>query len=66
MYLDLKNVSILCEVNRIRFLDSYNKNLCDSFQLRPPNFTLRVERHYSIITAYITFHNYSTIIEIIT
>jgi len=58
---DLKNVSILCEVDRIRVRHTYNKTLSDWSLLRPPNFTLTVEWNYSTVTVCYTLHNTSII-----
>jgi len=59
--LDLKNVAILCEVDRVRTRLRYKKALWDTSPLRPPNFTLTVDRNYSNVTTYNTFHNSLTI-----
>ena len=61
MDLDLKNVSILCEVDRVRFRHRYNKTLRNLTPLQPPNLTLTVESIYSTFTAYNTFQNSSII-----
>jgi hypothetical protein len=56
MELDLKIVSIFCEVDRVIFRHIYNKTLSDLSPLRPPNFTLTVEWNFSTVTACNTFH----------
>jgi len=57
----LKNVSILCEDERVRTRLRYKKALWDTSPLRPPNFTLTVKSYYRNFAVYNTFHNSSII-----